>query len=112
MQKAAVSGPVLLTHLTPARAGAWGCSSPGAGGGIVSAQAGCSLLEGLRSLWVNAVRAKEASLGMREESVHWCREQLGIDPAVRGMQVHSCAENVLNGLIFPSAGQVQTLFSA
>lgn len=38
------SSPALLSRLTPAHAGAWGCSSPGAGGGIASAQAGCSLL--------------------------------------------------------------------
>lgn len=33
-------------------------------------------------------------------SLQWCT------------QACSCAENVLDGFIFPSAGQVQTLFSA
>lgn len=83
------SSPALLSRLTPAHAGAWGCSSPGAGGGIASAQAGCSLL---------------TCLDLKDEefmwSLQWCT------------QACSCAENVLDGFIFPSAGQVQTLFSA
>lgn len=73
VQRGAVSSPVLLSHLTPARAGVWCCSSPGAGGGITCAQAGCSLLtllgsEGLRSLCGHCSESLRGFTGQRQES--------------------------------------------